>query len=524
MVFKASLPDFQYVMHAHLIPAMQEVVWNAVSSCQYDDPEKKERLCTAVMDALSGEKTLKASSFFHGVPFTTVQTYFHRSREAMTKAMLTIDERDNEPPNQIQVPVPLTTASYDGHSSDSEQSNEKKCGKLDSVLGLLAAKMEQRANSEENSASPDCYAPTGSNKRKPKSVHRVVNEPIANDEEGTFADSLYDMVYFGSSDEFKPSLYGQPGVTVDGEMSDTTSDELDGSEGDALLMFIFSVQDITGYEVAFADFAGDEYARKVAEGIVERSAVGKSTKVRLAKAIVKEACERYCLTTDYLEAYFGAFREVMQQSGSTSFIAWNGFADTGTTSNVTVSDGLSEANGSKGSKVSDGKKGCEKESYVVGPPLDPSDKKRIAAIDACIEDVCKPSLYSAEQKEKLHKAISMVVRGERTVNAAANIMQLPSSTLHPYVHKARVALGSLLPPQASGPTLWNSNKKIHEAAEQSSPATESNEETNQNTSINLEEIDEVLTGLLKNANCDESSKDKIYQATLMVRSFANICL
>lgn len=55
-----------------------------------------------------------------------------------------------------------------------------------------------------------------------------------------------------------------------------------------------------------------------------------------------------------------------------------------------------------------------------------------------------------------------VVRGECTVNAAANVMQLPSSTLHPYVHKARTSLGLLLPPQASGPTLWTSNKKLHE--------------------------------------------------------------
>lgn len=46
--------------------------------------------------------------------------------------------------------------------------------------------------------------------------------------------------------------------------------------------------------------------------------------------------------------------------------------------------------------------------------------------------------------------------------------------------------------------------------------TEGGEETNENTSINLEEIDQVLTELLKGTNCDEAGKNKIYQATLMV--------
>lgn len=41
------------------------------------------------------------------------------------------------------------------------------------------------------------------------------------------------------------------------------------------------------------------------------------------------------------------------------------------------------------------------------------------------------------------------------------MMQLPSSTVHPYVHRARSALGVLLPPQASGPTFWTA-MKAHE--------------------------------------------------------------
>lgn len=54
------------------------------------------------------KKNSKENLIFLQVPFTTVQTYFHRSREGMVKAMLALNERDNELPNQIQVPVPVS--------------------------------------------------------------------------------------------------------------------------------------------------------------------------------------------------------------------------------------------------------------------------------------------------------------------------------------------------------------------------------------------------------------------------------
>uniref|UniRef100_A0A915AEZ4 HTH psq-type domain-containing protein n=1 Tax=Parascaris univalens TaxID=6257 RepID=A0A915AEZ4_PARUN len=476
--------------HPH---TMQEVVWTTVSTCQYDDPEKKERLCTAVMDALSGQKTLK-------VPFTTVQTYFHRSREGMVKAMLALNERDNELPNQIQVPVPLTIAKYEEQSAETPEHNGGKKGeKLNSVLGLLTAKMEQRANSEENSPSPDSYTPSGSNKRKPKSVHRVVSEPVTDGDEGTFADSLCESPCFATSEQ--ALHYGPSNAAVE-QGSEATDDIFDSSE----------------------EFMEDDQVRRIMQTCVSRSLVGNDTKMRLMRAIVRvwkgaltpsEACERYCLTSDYLGAYFGLFREAMRSVQQTA-TALDGVGDSSIGVVVTPSEESNESLGGKAMKASEVKKGAEKESYMVGPPLDPNDKKRMEAIDRCVEDVCKPSLYSSEQKEKLHKAILMVVRGECTVNAAANVMQLPSSTLHPYVHKARTSLGLLLPPQASGPTLWISNKKLHETADQLNTVTEGGEEANENTSINLEEIDEVLTELLKGSNCDESGKNKIYQATLMV--------
>jgi hypothetical protein len=49
------------------VAAMQEAVWSAVQGCQYDDPMKKERLCSAVMEALSGTKTMKAAAATHEV-------------------------------------------------------------------------------------------------------------------------------------------------------------------------------------------------------------------------------------------------------------------------------------------------------------------------------------------------------------------------------------------------------------------------------------------------------------------------
>ncbi len=58
------------------------------------------------------------------------------------------------------------------------------------------------------------------------------------------------------------------------------------------------------------------------------------------------------------------------------------------------------------------------------------------------------SQYPPEQKLHLQWAIIRVVRGDMMINAAANVYQLPSSTVHPYVHRARSALGPACPPQA----------------------------------------------------------------------------
>ena len=64
---------------------MEEAVTEAVKSCQYEDPSKKKRLASAVYEAVSGQKTMKMAAVDNNVPFTTLQTYFHRTRVALAK-------------------------------------------------------------------------------------------------------------------------------------------------------------------------------------------------------------------------------------------------------------------------------------------------------------------------------------------------------------------------------------------------------------------------------------------------------
>ncbi|EJW74908.1 hypothetical protein WUBG_14183, partial [Wuchereria bancrofti] len=63
---------------------LREAVLTSVSHCHYDDPYKRERLGNAV-------------------PFTTLQTYFHRSRARMAKIM---SDDDNALLEQIPISVP----------------------------------------------------------------------------------------------------------------------------------------------------------------------------------------------------------------------------------------------------------------------------------------------------------------------------------------------------------------------------------------------------------------------------------
>jgi hypothetical protein len=72
--------------------------------------------------------------------------------------------------------------------------------------------------------------------------------------------------------------------------------------------------------------------------------------------------------------------------------------------------------------------------------------------EEAVNRVIRSSLYPPEQKERLRASVMKVICGALTINSAANMYGLPSSTVHPYVHRVRAALGDDCPPQALGPT------------------------------------------------------------------------
>uniref|UniRef100_A0AC35G2M6 HTH psq-type domain-containing protein n=1 Tax=Panagrolaimus sp. PS1159 TaxID=55785 RepID=A0AC35G2M6_9BILA len=66
---------------------MKASVLETVSNCNYDDNAKKKRLFQAIMDVMINKKTLKAAALDNTIPFTTLQSYFHRSRIALEQQM-----------------------------------------------------------------------------------------------------------------------------------------------------------------------------------------------------------------------------------------------------------------------------------------------------------------------------------------------------------------------------------------------------------------------------------------------------
>jgi len=69
------VPFKQIIIPTHwkLFPEkMKEAVWTAVSFCNYDNIEKKQRLCQAIMDVMIGQKTLKAAASNNNVKLTTL--------------------------------------------------------------------------------------------------------------------------------------------------------------------------------------------------------------------------------------------------------------------------------------------------------------------------------------------------------------------------------------------------------------------------------------------------------------------
>lgn len=52
-------------------------VRKAVQNCQYEDADKRDRLCAAIVDALKGTKTMKFAACAHDVNTTLRFTFLH---------------------------------------------------------------------------------------------------------------------------------------------------------------------------------------------------------------------------------------------------------------------------------------------------------------------------------------------------------------------------------------------------------------------------------------------------------------
>uniref|UniRef100_A0AC35GRF1 HTH psq-type domain-containing protein n=1 Tax=Panagrolaimus sp. PS1159 TaxID=55785 RepID=A0AC35GRF1_9BILA len=114
---------------------MQNAVWTAVSYCNYDDIEKKHRLCQAILDVMIGQKTLKAAASNNNIPFTTLQTYFHRSRITMERCMEEDEEVQRAKPKDDSITPPLHTTL---HSQKREPKPIDNFEELEQSLAALA--------------------------------------------------------------------------------------------------------------------------------------------------------------------------------------------------------------------------------------------------------------------------------------------------------------------------------------------------------------------------------------------------
>ncbi|GMT06302.1 hypothetical protein PENTCL1PPCAC_28476 [Pristionchus entomophagus] len=157
-------------------------------------------------------------------------------------------------------------------------------------------------------------------------------------------------------------------------------------------------------------------------------------------------------------------------------------------------------------------------TFVPGEPLDPRDTKRIEKIREVITAIVKRCMYQRTGKEALRAALYSVCVGELTLNAASNKFNLPQSTLHPYMFKARQRLGSVLPPQATAPVLWNDQMKKYKPTSQVNPDCSSSIGLNPSSKLSyaMEELDRTIIDLVITSHYDASGKQAIYEGVLAV--------
>lgn len=66
---------------------LRSAVERAIVNCKAANVEKRKQLANAVYEVVSGRHTMKAAASMYDVPFTTLQTYFHRARVLLVQEL-----------------------------------------------------------------------------------------------------------------------------------------------------------------------------------------------------------------------------------------------------------------------------------------------------------------------------------------------------------------------------------------------------------------------------------------------------
>uniref|UniRef100_A0A8R1TTS8 Uncharacterized protein n=1 Tax=Onchocerca volvulus TaxID=6282 RepID=A0A8R1TTS8_ONCVO len=402
---------------------LREAVRTSVAHCHYDDPSKRERLGNAV-------------------PFTTLQTYFHRSRARMAKIM---SDSDNALPEQIQIPVSLTLSSSDMGNALAEEKispvESKKSKRLDSLLDVLVGKVVGSDTWVNGSTPPSDFSPrkVGSSKRKPKEVHRITSSTTKN---GSLEDDCESPDWFSDQSQVTCDIMQNRPVKTINTKSDEVTTKYSLEEVMAIIRSVIS------------DSSLDENTKKSLRGIIGRI---------LDKSLnINDMCTFLRLDSALTDSNVYRVDQLLK------------FPDKNET---------------------DFEKAAKNKNHALYLSSESQNCECLDKIEKCVNDVCRCSHYPALQKEALRKAVAMVLRGEYSVSGAASIMELPTSTVHPYVHRARAALETFLPQQA----------------ETSSRETTADECILRSSSVS-KEVEIVISDLMKISSYDLNGQRKLHDA------------
>ncbi|VDD93711.1 unnamed protein product [Enterobius vermicularis] len=434
---------------------VEKCVSDAFTSCTYPSLEKKERLRSAVLDVFTETRTMKESSIFYNVPFTTVQTYFHKSCKLVEEAIPFDDGLRVEDRAKVKT---------------TKQSNT-----IGDVLQRLSGIKSDAISPEipvSVSISPHL---SGSSKRKPKFVRRIVSSEELEDDAGE--ESLFD---FELDTPFPFDAFNCQQVLMLTDLASMANPLVNSGSLQGIEMSIDGDVDVS--------VVPDWCREKLVAYIASVSGVCEEIRCRLKAAIndvyagkmsLQDACLTHNLGFNYLSNYYEAFLTQLRKQAAFIMSVLSG----GSVDEISNTLGLGDSSrfldeavirsaesfekmkelvsfekkedalrGTSDKVLENGREGSQKrhrEREKYGPPLDPEDSERLKAIEQGVIEACKPSTYNESQKKRLHMAVSMVVRGEGPVSVAANQSHLPPSTVQLYAQRTRIALGSLLPPPAA---------------------------------------------------------------------------